>query len=123
MRMRAIMKQEKNEYNDLVLLKSLLEDKAFKDINAELPVVGGRDLAARAIDPFIKSTFRTRMAFRTLSDMDSRIIVDTAGAEHLAGNGDMLFSMGGKVEHLRGAYVSREDVEAAVRETDGRCGL
>ena len=77
----------------------------------------------RAIDPFIKSTFMTRMAFRTLSNMDSRIIVDTAGAEHLAGNVDMLFSMGGKVEHLRGAYVGREDVEAAVREAAVRCVL
>lgn len=50
--MREAMKPEKNENTDLVLLKSLLEDKTFREIKAELPVVVGRNLAAqmRAID-------------------------------------------------------------------------
>src|SRR3569623_1950407 len=61
----------------------------------------------------IKANFPSRIAFRVASQIDSRTIIDGAGAEMLLGNGDMLFIPPGKSEpsRLQGAYLSSEDTE------------
>jgi S-DNA-T family DNA segregation ATPase FtsK/SpoIIIE len=61
----------------------------------------------------IKANFASRIAFRVASQIDSRTILDTMGAESLLGNGDMLFVPPGKSEpaRLQGAYISSEDTE------------
>ena len=55
----------------------------------------------------------SRIAFRVASQVDSRTIIDGAGAEMLLGNGDMLFIPPGKSEasRLQGAYLSSEETE------------
>jgi S-DNA-T family DNA segregation ATPase FtsK/SpoIIIE len=63
----------------------------------------------------IKANFPCRISFQVTSKHDSRTILDTVGAEHLLGKGDMLFKPGGgKSKRLHGAFVSDQDVTAVV---------
>ncbi len=69
--------------------------------------------SVNVITGLIKANFPSRIAFRVASQVDSRTIIDGAGAETLLGNGDMLFIPPGKSEpsRLQGAYLSSDDTE------------
>jgi S-DNA-T family DNA segregation ATPase FtsK/SpoIIIE len=69
--------------------------------------------SVNVITGLIKANFPCRIAFRVASQVDSRTIIDGAGAEALLGNGDMLFIPPGKSEpaRLQGAYLSSEETE------------
>jgi S-DNA-T family DNA segregation ATPase FtsK/SpoIIIE len=73
--------------------------------------------SVNVITGLIKANFPSRIAFRVASQVDSRTIIDGAGAEMLLGNGDMLFIPPGKSEpaRLQGAYISSEDTENLMR--------
>lgn len=58
----------------------------------------------------IKANFPTRIAFRTVTGTDSRVILDRIGAERLTGKGDMLFYDGGDTTRCQCAYISTEEV-------------
>ncbi|MFO7601456.1 MAG: FtsK/SpoIIIE domain-containing protein, partial [Candidatus Desulfacyla sp.] len=62
----------------------------------------------------IKANFPTRLSFQVSSKVDSRTILDANGAEHLLGDGDMLFMPPGvgRIMRIHGAYVSEEEVRA-----------
>ncbi len=90
--------------------------------------------SVNVITGLIKANFPSRIAFRVASQVDSRTIIDGAGAETLLGNGDMLFIPPGKSEpsRLQGAFLSSEEteklmgwyetrgeVERATRKADG----
>jgi len=64
----------------------------------------------------IKANMPSRVAFAVSSQIDSRTILDMAGAEKLLGKGDMLFFPQGfpKPVRLQGAFVSDEEVEKVV---------
>jgi S-DNA-T family DNA segregation ATPase FtsK/SpoIIIE len=64
----------------------------------------------------IKANFPTRIAFAMSSQVDSRTILDTAGAEKLLGRGDMLFlaTDAAKPRRLQGVYVSDQEIERLV---------
>ena len=63
----------------------------------------------------IKANFPCRISFQVTSKHDSRTILDTVGAEHLLGKGDMLFKpSGSKLQRLHGAFVGDDDVAAVV---------
>lgn len=64
----------------------------------------------------IKANIPTRIAFSVSSQIDSRTILDSAGAEKLLGRGDMLFDPLGasKPRRLQGCFVSEEEVERVV---------
>lgn len=64
----------------------------------------------------IKANIPTRIAFSVSSQIDSRTILDSAGAEKLLGRGDMLFDPVGasKPRRLQGCFVSDEEVERVV---------
>lgn len=59
----------------------------------------------------IKANFPTRISFKVSSKVDSRTIIDSSGAEHLLGAGDMLYMPPGSAEQLRvhGAFISEEE--------------
>ena len=65
----------------------------------------------------IKANFPTRMAFAVTQQIDSRVILDTNGAEHLLGRGDMLYlaSDAAKPIRVQGTWVSEHEVEQVVR--------
>ncbi len=64
----------------------------------------------------IKANFPTRIAFAMSSQVDSRTILDSAGAEKLLGRGDMLYlpTDAAKPKRLQGVYVSDEEIERLV---------
>lgn len=61
----------------------------------------------------IKANFPTRISFQVSSKVDSRTILDTNGAEHLLGEGDMLFMPPGvgKLTRIHGAFISEDEVK------------
>lgn len=64
----------------------------------------------------IKANIPTRIALTTSSQIDSRTIIDQAGAEKLLGRGDMLFNPVGtsKPKRVQGCFVSNEEIKAVV---------
>ena len=64
----------------------------------------------------IKANIPTRIALTTSSQIDSRTIIDAAGAEKLLGRGDMLFSPVGtnKPKRVQGCFVSNEEIKEVV---------
>src|SRR5260370_3201806 len=64
----------------------------------------------------IKANIPSRIAFAVGSQVDSRVILDTGGAEKLLGRGDMLYQPvdAGKPTRIQGAFVSDPEVESVV---------
>jgi S-DNA-T family DNA segregation ATPase FtsK/SpoIIIE len=64
----------------------------------------------------IKANFPTRIAFAVSSQVDSRTIIDTAGADKLLGRGDMLFmpTDAAKPRRIQGSFVSDQEIERIV---------
>ncbi len=68
------------------------------------------------ITGIIKANFPARMSYQVSAKPDSRTILDTTGAEHLLGMGDMLFMPPGvsKLIRLHGAYLSENEIKRIV---------
>jgi S-DNA-T family DNA segregation ATPase FtsK/SpoIIIE len=68
------------------------------------------------ITGLIKTNITTRIAFAVSSGIDSRVILDTSGAEKLVGLGDMLLSTPqlAKPKRVQGAYVAEDEIGAVV---------
>lgn len=68
--------------------------------------------SVEVITGLIKANITTRIAFQVASQIDSRTIIDMAGAEKLLGNGDMLYLSGdsNKPTRIQGAFVSEGEV-------------
>ncbi|MBU0946387.1 MAG: DNA translocase FtsK 4TM domain-containing protein [Proteobacteria bacterium] len=64
----------------------------------------------------IKANFPTRISFKVSSKIDSRTILDTSGAEHLLGAGDMLYLANGSssLQRIHGAYISEAETERII---------
>lgn len=80
-------------------------------------IVATQRPSADVITGLIKANIPSRVAFAVASAIDSRIILDSGGAEKLLGRGDMLFhpNGAGKPVRVQGAYVSDEEVERIVK--------
>lgn len=76
-------------------------------------VVSTQRPSVEVITGLIKANIATRIAFKVASQIDSRTILDGAGAEKLLGNGDMLYlsSDAGKPKRIQGAFVSDTEVK------------
>ena len=72
--------------------------------------------SVNVITGVIKANLPSRIAFQVASQVDSRTILDTKGADTLIGRGDMLFSPPGtsRLVRAQGAFVSDEEVQAMV---------
>lgn len=72
--------------------------------------------SSKVITGIIKANFPSRIAFQVSSKVDSRVIIDTNGAEKLLGRGDMLFLPPGKAvpERIHGAYISDSEITELV---------
>ncbi len=80
-------------------------------------IVGTQRPSVDVITGLIKANIPSRIAFTVMSQVDSRTIIDCAGAEKLCGRGDMLFAPTGgtgKPQRVQGAFVSDEEVEKVV---------
>lgn len=62
----------------------------------------------------IKANFPARVAFKVTAKVDSRTILDMAGADRLIGRGDMLLSFGSELIRLQCAFVDTPEVERVI---------
>ncbi len=79
-------------------------------------VVATQRPSVDVVTGLIKANFPSRISFAVSSQVDSRTILDGAGAEKLLGKGDMLFmpTEAGKPKRLQGCYVSDAETERLV---------
>lgn len=79
-------------------------------------VVATQRPSVDVITGLIKANFPTRIAFAVTSQVDSRTILDSAGAEKLLGRGDMLYMPTDAMKPMRiqGVYVSDAEIERLV---------
>ncbi|MBD3110501.1 DNA translocase FtsK [Bacillus sp. AGMB 02131] len=79
-------------------------------------VVATQRPSVDVITGLIKANIPTRIAFSVSSQVDSRTILDSAGADKLLGRGDMLFLENGssKTVRLQGTFVTDEEIEEVV---------
>jgi len=79
-------------------------------------VVATQRPSVDVVTGLIKANFPTRISFAVTSQVDSRTILDTGGAEKLLGSGDMLYmpTEAGKPKRLQGCFVSDPEIERLV---------
>jgi S-DNA-T family DNA segregation ATPase FtsK/SpoIIIE len=79
-------------------------------------VVATQRPSVDVITGMIKANIPSRIAFAVSSQVDSRVILDSPGAEALLGRGDMLFKpvSASRPVRLQGAFISEEEVEKVV---------
>ncbi len=79
-------------------------------------IIGTQRPSTDVITGLIKANIPSRIAFTVSNQIDSRIIIDTQGAEKLIGKGDMLFSPVGSSKPIRvqGSFVSETEIESII---------
>jgi S-DNA-T family DNA segregation ATPase FtsK/SpoIIIE len=79
-------------------------------------VVATQRPSTDVVTGLIKANFPARMSFAVASSVDSRVILDTAGAESLLGRGDMLFlpPEAGSPVRVQGVWVTDQEVEKVI---------
>jgi len=79
-------------------------------------VIATQRPSADVITGLMKANIPSRIAFAVASSLESRIILDNAGAEKLVGKGDMLYApLGeGKPRRVQGSFISAEEIERVV---------
>ena len=80
-------------------------------------VIATQRPSADVITGLMKANIPSRIAFAVASSLESRIILDNAGAEKLVGRGDMLYApLGeGKPARVQGCFISAEEIERVVQ--------
>jgi len=79
-------------------------------------IVATQRPSVEVITGLIKANITSRIAFQVASQVDSRTILDMAGAEKLLGNGDMLFLAGdtARPRRLQGGFMAEQEVKRVV---------
>ncbi len=79
-------------------------------------VIATQRPSADVITGLMKANIPSRIAFAVASSLESRIILDNAGAEKLVGKGDMLYApLGeGKPRRVQGCFISADEIERVV---------
>lgn len=79
-------------------------------------IVATQRPSTNVVTGLIKANITNRIAFNVASGIDSRVVLDTPGAENLIGLGDLLFSKPeyAKPQRIQGCYVSEDEIGAVV---------
>ena len=106
-----------DEYGDLMMTAGREVEQPIARIAQKARAVGIHMIIAtqrpttNIITGTIKANFPARMAFRVISAIDSRTILDRSGANQLQGRGDMLFLAGNDPVRVQCALVETKEVE------------
>ena len=73
-------------------------------------IVATQRPSVKVITGLIKANFPVRIAFKVISQMDSRTILDGSGAENLIGRGDMLYSTGNGETRIQCALIDTPEI-------------
>ena len=73
---------------------------------------------SNVITGLIKANFPARIAFKVMSGMNSRIVLDSPGAEQLIGRGDMLIAMGSETTRVQCAFVDTPELEKIMQHIE-----
>jgi S-DNA-T family DNA segregation ATPase FtsK/SpoIIIE len=111
-----------DEFADLMMTSSKEVEQAVARLAQKARAAGIHVILATqrpstdVLTGLIKANFPTRMALRVTSKTDSRVILDSNGAENLLGNGDMLFVPPGtsNLKRVHGAFVSEKEINKIV---------
>jgi len=111
-----------DELADLMMISSREVEESITRLAQMARAVGIHLLLATqrpsvdVLTGIIKANFPARISFQVTSKVDSRTILDTIGAEHLLGSGDMLFLPPGssKLIRIHGAFVSSGEISRIV---------
>ena len=111
-------------------LADLMMTEAKKDVETNITRIAQKGRAAgihiivatqrpstNIITGVIKANLPTRLCFQVRSLVDSRVVIDTPGAEKLLGTGDMLVmtSSSMEIERVQGAFVEDDDIKRVVQ--------
>lgn len=106
-----------DEYGDLMMTAGKEIEQPIARIAQKARAVGIHMIIAtqrpttNIITGIIKANFPARMAFRVISAIDSKIILDRSGANQLQGRGDMLFLAGNDPVRVQCALIETDEVE------------
>lgn len=107
-----------DELADLMMTASADVEESIMRITAKARAAGIHLLIATqrptvdVVKGTIKANIATRVAFHTVSPVDSITILDEGGAEELLGKGDMLLKEGDLPSRLQGAYIPDDEIDA-----------
>lgn len=74
------------------------------------------------VSGLIKANFPMSIAFTVKTDVDSRVILDEAGAEKLLGKGDMLITKNADTDRVQCGYISTAEIDALTRKIESQKG-
>lgn len=83
-------------------------------------ILATQRLSKKVLTDSLKANFQTRIAVRTMTRTDSRVILDSPGAENIAGSGDMIFKVGTEIERIQGSYISPEEINRLTSYVESR---
>ena len=126
------LKNEDKDYYIVVIIDELADLMMVSKKEIETPIIRIAQKAravgihlvlatqrptVNVITGLIKSNIPARLSFQTVSAVDSKVILDTIGAESLIGKGDMLFLPPSEPRpvRLQGAFVSTKEIEQVVK--------
>lgn len=111
-----------DEYGDLIMQSGKPMERSICRLAQKARAVGIHLIistqrpSATIVTGNIKANFPTRIAFRTTTGTDSRVILDQIGAEKLTGCGDMIYFAGAETTRVQCAYASIEEVSKSCEE-------
>ena len=87
-------------------------------------IVATQRPSVEVITGLIKANITSRVTFQVASQVDSRTVLDTAGAEKLLGSGDLLYISAqiSKPKRIQGSYVSEKEVRKVVKHIESKSG-
>jgi hypothetical protein len=105
-----------DEYADIVIQCKSIEVKIIRLLQMSRAagihiIIATQRPSAEIINSIIKSNLPMRIACKVTSSINSRIILDSEGAEKLLGNSDMLLFFNNKYDRVHGLFISVETIE------------
>jgi S-DNA-T family DNA segregation ATPase FtsK/SpoIIIE len=113
-----------DEFADLVLSNQYIREKTVRVAQVGRSagvhlVLATQRPSVQVVDGLIKANFPVRVAPNVLTQTDSRVVLDTVGAEKLLGAGDGLVLLGGELVRFQAPYVTDDEIAGLLGRDNG----